>query len=73
MKQLFLIIGLITLFFSKTWAQGCAVCTQTANQLDSGSAEGLNNGIVYLALFPLTFIGILGYVWWRYNRGETNS
>ncbi len=34
-------------------AQGCAVCTKTASELDSHSARGLNGGILYLAFLPL--------------------
>jgi hypothetical protein len=53
-------------------AQGCSVCTQTANQLGENGAKGLNLGILYLALLPLSFISILGYVWWRYNRSNVS-
>ena len=48
--------------------QGCSVCTKTAQGLDSKSAKGLNGGIVYLAFLPLTIMGTLGFVWWKYNR-----
>lgn len=49
-------------------AQGCSVCTQTANQLGKNGAEGLNMGIVYLAFLPLTLITVLGILWWRNNH-----
>ena len=67
MKKLFLIF-LLSASYSKLWAQGCSVCTQTANQLGEKGADGLNNGIIYLALLPITFISILGFVWWKNNR-----
>ena len=67
MKKLFLLFPLL-LSGRDLFAQGCSVCTQTANQLGEGGAKGLNYGILYLALLPLTFIGVLAYIWWRYNR-----
>jgi hypothetical protein len=68
MKRFFALLILLTLPFSNLWAQGCSVCTQTANQLGEKGADGLNNGILYLAMLPITFISILGFVWWKYNR-----
>jgi len=67
MKQALLLLMILVLPRA-VFAQGCSVCTQTANQLGEDGAKGLNLGILYLALLPLTFISILGYVWWRYNR-----
>lgn len=67
-KKIFLILFVLLIPFAKAMAQGCSVCTQTANQLGDKGADGLNNGILYLALLPITFISILGYVWWKYNR-----
>ncbi len=54
-------------------AQGCSICTKTADGLDDKSAKGLNGGILYLAAFPLTILGTLGFIWWRSNRQEGNS
>ncbi|MDI9320374.1 MAG: hypothetical protein QM530_07875 [Phycisphaerales bacterium] len=68
MKKIFLILFSLLLPLAESMAQGCSVCTQTANQLGEKGADGLNNGIIYLALLPITFISILGYVWWKYNR-----
>ncbi|MFA6151058.1 MAG: hypothetical protein WC716_07055 [Chitinophagaceae bacterium] len=68
MKRFFALLILLTLPLSNLWAQGCSVCTQTANQLGEKGADGLNNGILYLAMLPITFISILGFVWWKYNR-----
>lgn len=46
------------------------MCTKTAAGLDDGSAEGLNNGIIFLAFTPLTIIIILGVMWYRKNKHE---
>jgi hypothetical protein len=48
-------------------AQGCAVCTKTAADLNAKSARGLNGGILYLAAVPLLAVGTLGLIWWRRN------
>lgn len=48
----------------------CSVCTRTAQQLGEKSAKGLNAGIMYLAFTPLALIGIIGYRWWKKNKGE---
>lgn len=48
----------------------CSICTRTAQQLGEGPAKGLNAGIIYLAFTPLAIGGIIGYRWWRQNRGE---
>ncbi len=63
-----IILLLLTLAPATLYAQGCTVCTQTAGQLGEKGAQGLNFGILYLALLPITFISILGYVWWRHNK-----
>lgn len=51
-------------------AQGCSLCTKTAAGLDSKSAKGLNMGILYLAFFPLTIMGTIGFLWWKNNKSE---
>ena len=69
MKRLFLAIVLM-MAVQSAWAQGCAMCTKTAAELDDKSARGLNGGILYLAAVPLTILGTIGFVWWKHNRKE---
>ena len=47
----------------------CSLCTKTAASLDEKSARGLNSGIIYLAFLPMTMIILVGYRWWRQQRG----
>jgi hypothetical protein len=51
-------------------AQGCSVCTKTAAGLDGKTAKGMNKGILYLAAFPLTILGTIGFIWWRHNKPQ---
>ena len=69
MKKILQILVVVLLCSFQVMAQ-CSLCTKTAQQLGEGPAKGLNNGILYLALTPLLFIGILGFRWWRSNRDE---
>jgi hypothetical protein len=68
-KKILISSLLLSFAAHSSWAQGCSVCTQTASQLGDDGAKGLNTGILYLALLPITFISVLGFVWWKYNRG----
>ncbi len=52
------------------WAQGCSVCTKTAAGLGGKAARGLNGGILYLALLPISILCTLGFIWWRYNKNS---
>jgi hypothetical protein len=69
LKKFVYILGILfAIGNSKLFAQGCAVCTRTAENLDERSARGLNGGIVYLAFLPLAIMGTLGFIWWRTNK-----
>ena len=59
---------MLMIMASAAWGQGCAICTKTAAGLGDKSAKGLNGGILYLAAVPITIIGALGFIWWRYNK-----
>lgn len=68
MKKWQVIAALVILFsvFSfKTLNAQCSICTKTASQLGEKPAQGLNSGIVYLMLAPLSIAGIIGFRWWK--------
>lgn len=52
------------------WAQGCSVCTKTASSLGDKAAKGLNKGILYLALLPISILSTLGVIWYRSNKNS---
>ena len=71
MKKWVLILGMsLVVLPGNVHAQGCAVCTKTASELNPKSARGLNGGILYLAFLPLTILGTVGYFWWRQSRPQ---
>ncbi len=70
MKRLFLVLLLLFSAAERVLCQGCAVCTKMAAGLDDKSAKGLNGGILYLAFLPLAFMGSIGFIWWRHNKGS---
>jgi hypothetical protein len=62
---------LMTLFLSLghiSRAQ-CSICTKTTQQLGHKPAKGLNQGIVYLMVAPFAIMGVVGYRWWKSDRG----
>jgi hypothetical protein len=62
---LFLVLNLASI---KSHAQ-CAICTRTVQQMGERPGKAFNAGIVYLAFTPLAIAGVLGYRWWKQNRG----
>ena len=50
----------------------CAMCKAVVENGDVTMAEGINNGITYLMVFPYLLIGVLFYFIYRYNKGVKN-
>lgn len=70
MKRIYLLTFLVLCAFTELWAQGCSMCTATAGNLSQEKAEGLNAGIVYLALMPLTLIISIGLWWYKKSKNS---
>ena len=51
----------------------CSICTKTASQLGKASAEGLNQGIVYLMFAPFVIAGYIGYRWWKQENNAGSN
>ena len=68
-----LLVVFLTSLKLDAFAQGCAMCTATASNLDGRAAEGLNLGIVYLAAIPLILLATLFYKWYKANKNTTES
>ena len=50
----------------------CAMCKAVVENGDVTMAEGINNGITYLMVFPYLLIGVLFYFIYRYKKGAKN-
>lgn len=64
---IFLAVAILVSVFALPVMAQCSICTRTAEQLGEKPAQGLNAGILYLALMPFAIVGIIGYRWWRKN------
>lgn len=66
-------IVLIILFFvSDIISAQCAMCKAVVEGGDKNMAEGVNNGITYLMVFPYILIGVLAYFLVRYRKKMKN-
>ncbi|MCG1034950.1 hypothetical protein [Polaribacter sargassicola] len=68
LKKGFLFLVLTIFFISETTYSQCAMCKAVVENGDVSIAEGVNNGITYLMVFPYLLIGILFYVIYRYKK-----
>ena len=73
MKTKISIILILILFISFSSEAQCAMCRAVIESEESGEvAKGINNGIMYLMVFPYVLIGVIGYVIYR-NRKKAKS
>lgn len=66
---LFLVFSFFTL--NNAFSQ-CAMCKAVVENGDVDMAEGVNNGITYLMVFPYLLIGFLFFVIYRYRKQLKN-
>jgi hypothetical protein len=68
-RKLIIIISLLFLLSSITIEAQCAMCRAV---LESGenqeTARGVNNGIMYLMVFPYLLIGVIGFAIYRSRK-----
>jgi Na+/H+ antiporter NhaC len=66
------ILGVL-LFFSVDVNAQCAMCRAVLESgADTSTAEGINNGIVYLMAIPYALVGVVFYVVYRKLRAAQN-
>lgn len=70
MRKVFILISLI-FTISSADAQ-CAMCKAVIENGNETMAEGVNNGITYLMVFPYLLVGFLIYAIYRYRRVQKN-
>lgn len=71
MKRIIAFFVLTFAFHLNSYAQ-CAMCKAVVESGDAGLARGLNDGIVYLMVFPYILIGALLYFMYRYKIKNKN-
>ena len=71
-KNKTLLILAFIFFTSKTTFSQCAMCKAVVENGDISMAEGVNNGITYLMVFPYLLIGLLFFTIYRYNKKVNN-
>ncbi|MCI2229353.1 hypothetical protein MC378_09265 [Polaribacter sp. MSW13] len=66
-KKVFIFLVLMVLFVKSTYSQ-CAMCKAVVENGDISIAEGVNNGITYLMVFPYLLIAVLFFAIYRYKK-----
>ena len=67
-----IVMLLLMAFSSKATFSQCAMCKAVVENGDVSMAEGVNNGITYLMVFPYLLIGVLFYIIYRYKKKAKN-
>lgn len=57
-------------FTVKSSYSQCAMCKAVVESGDESMAEGVNNGISYLMVFPYLLVGGLFYTLYIYNKKQ---
>lgn len=71
-RKLVLVFSLGIIFTSNGLFSQCAMCKAVVENGDISMAEGVNNGITYLMVFPYLLIGVLFYVIYRNKKNVKN-
>lgn len=62
MKKIYYVLLLLLISFSQTTYAQCAMCRAVLETEDGGvKAEAVNDGIVYLMIFPYLLVGLALY------------
>ncbi|MEZ4875656.1 MAG: hypothetical protein R2793_09485 [Flavobacteriaceae bacterium] len=73
MKTYILIAIILVVIVLPAEAQ-CAMCRAVLESEEGGSAaKGINNGIIYLMLFPYLLIGGVGYIIYRLKKRDSQK
>jgi hypothetical protein len=70
-KRNFIILLIFLFSINSTYSQ-CAMCKAVVETGDVSMAEGVNNGITYLMVFPYILIATLFFVIYRYKKNAKN-
>lgn len=74
MNRTFIIFAVALLAVCLPAEAQCAMCRAVLESEEGGAtAKGINNGIVYLMIFPYLLIGGGGYIIYRSRRNSRKS
>ncbi len=65
-------MSIILLFVAVSISAQCAMCKAVVEGGNETVAEGVNNGITYLMVFPYVLVGLLSYFIYRHKKAEKN-
>ncbi|WP_299156683.1 hypothetical protein [uncultured Tenacibaculum sp.] len=66
------LIVIIVLLVSVNGVAQCAMCKAVVEGGNESMAEGVNNGITYLMVFPYILVGLLFYFIYRHKKASKN-
>jgi hypothetical protein len=72
MKNKTILTFVFTLFISLRTVSQCAMCKAVVESGNAEVAQGLNDGIMYLMVFPYVLVGALLYFIYRYKIKSKN-
>ena len=67
-----IILLFILIFISQINFSQCAMCKAVLESGDISLAEGVNDGITYLMVFPYLLIGVLLFTLYKYKKKFEN-
>ena len=72
----YILLALLLLFATMPVDAQCAMCRAVLESEEDGTqAKGVNNGIVYLMIFPYLLVGSVGYIiyrMWKKQKAQEN-
>ena len=71
-KKNFFILLILFVIPVKTVVAQCAMCKAVVENGNASMAEGVNNGITYLMIFPYILVGVLLFAIYRYKKTAKN-
>lgn len=70
-KKIYILFFILIFSMKKSIAQ-CAMCKAVVEGGEQNMAEGVNNGITYLMIFPYILVGVLSYFLYKNRKKQKN-
>ncbi len=66
------VLSILFLLIAANTSAQCAMCKAVVEGGNETIAEGVNNGITYLMVFPYVLVGLLFYFLYRHKKNAKN-